>query len=97
MLTAARPARAAVWEFVMAKRFFYVCAGLLCLAFAYHLGATRAIAQSGAKGQIRFVEARGPHVVVVSDSDEIYVIDPEKLRDVARGVGWTKFKLEAVK
>jgi hypothetical protein len=24
---------------MFAKRFFYVCAGLLCLAFAYHLGA----------------------------------------------------------
>ena len=29
-----------------AKRFFYVCAGLLCLALAYHLGATKAGAQS---------------------------------------------------
>src|SRR3989339_239791 len=26
----------------MAKRFFYVCAGILMLAAAYHLGATRA-------------------------------------------------------
>lgn len=31
----------------MAKRFFYVCAGLLCLAVAYHLGASRASAQAG--------------------------------------------------
>jgi hypothetical protein len=81
----------------MAKRFFYGCAGFLCLAFAYHLGATGAAAQGGSRGQIRFVEARGPHVVVVSDADEIYVIDPDKLRDVARGVGWAKFKLDAVK
>lgn len=81
----------------MAKRFFYACAGLLCLAFAYHLGAASATAQGNARGQIRFVDSRGPHVVVVSDSDEIYVIDPEKLRDVARGVGWAKFKLDAVK
>jgi len=27
---------------MFAKRFFYVCAGLLCLALAYHLGATNA-------------------------------------------------------
>jgi hypothetical protein len=31
---------------MFAKRFFYACAGLLCLAVAYHLGAARAGAQS---------------------------------------------------
>ena len=31
---------------MLAKRFFYVCAGLLCLALAYHLGATSATAQA---------------------------------------------------
>ena len=29
-----------------ARTFFYVCAGLLCLAVAYHLGATSATAQA---------------------------------------------------
>ena len=32
---------------MFAKRFFYVCAGLLCLAFAYHLGSAGAAAQGG--------------------------------------------------
>ena len=32
---------------MLAKRFFYVCAGLLCLALAYHLGARSAGAQVG--------------------------------------------------
>ncbi len=32
---------------MLAKRFFFVCGGLLCLAFAYHLGAQSAGAQSG--------------------------------------------------
>jgi hypothetical protein len=32
----------------MARRFFYVCAGLLMLAIAYHLGATSATAQASA-------------------------------------------------
>ena len=32
---------------MFAKRFFYVCAGLLCLALAYHLGARNAGAQAG--------------------------------------------------
>jgi len=31
---------------MVAKRFFYVCAGLLCLALAYHLGARSATAQA---------------------------------------------------
>ena len=30
---------------MVAKRFFYVCAGLLCLTVAYHLGARNAGAQ----------------------------------------------------
>jgi len=30
----------------MAKKFFYVCAGLLMLALAYHLGASTATAQA---------------------------------------------------
>lgn len=35
---------------MLAKRFFYVSAGILCLALAYHLGASNATAQMG--GQI---------------------------------------------
>jgi hypothetical protein len=31
----------------MAKRFFYVCAGLFLLALTYHMGATSAQGQSG--------------------------------------------------
>ena len=81
----------------MAKRFFFTCAGILCLALAYHLGATSATAQSGSRGQIRLLEARGPYVLVVSDTDDIYVLDPEKLPNVAKGTGWWKFRLDAVK
>jgi hypothetical protein len=33
----------------MAKRFFYVCAGLLCLALTYHAGARNATAQAPAE------------------------------------------------
>jgi len=81
----------------MAKRFFYVCAGILCLAFAYHLGATRASAQAPSTGKIRFVESAGSMVWVVNDADDIYVIDPEKLPYVAKGAGWSRFRLDAVK
>lgn len=80
----------------MARRFFYVCAGILALAFAYHLGAGSATAQQ-ARGKIRFVDTRGSLVVVVNDNDEIYIIDPEKLPNVGKGAGWSKFNLDAVK
>ena len=81
----------------MARRFFFVCAGILCIAFAYHLGAGNATAQGQSRGTITHVEASGNHVWVVTDTDDIYVIDPEKLRDVAKGSGWWKFRLDAVK
>ena len=32
---------------MLAKRFFYVCAGLLCLTVAFHLGAVSAHGQAG--------------------------------------------------
>jgi hypothetical protein len=81
----------------MAKRFFFACAGILCLALAYHLGATHANAQGSDGGEIKFVEGRGAHFVVVTRNDDIYVLDPEKLAAVSKGSGWTKFRLDAVK
>jgi len=33
----------------MAKKFFFVCAGLFLLALAYQLGATQAVAQVGSQ------------------------------------------------
>jgi hypothetical protein len=43
----------------MAKRFF-VCAGILCLVFAYHLGATNATAQ--AVSRLDQVDRDGGHM-----------------------------------
>jgi hypothetical protein len=83
-------------ENVMTKRFLYICAGILCLAAAYHLGASNATAQGSPKGQIRLLDSRGGYVVIVSETDDIYVIDPERLPNVAKGVGWWKFRLDAV-
>jgi len=80
----------------MAKRFFYVCAGILCLVFAYHLGASNATAQ-GSRGSIKLIEAEENHIWVVTDTDDIYGIDPYKLNNVAKGTGWWKFRLDAVK
>jgi len=45
----------------MTKKFFYVCAGLLCLAAAYHLGARTARAQ--ATGPVVGFTATGGHCV----------------------------------
>jgi hypothetical protein len=40
--------RGAAWgaDMVKARTFFFVCAGLLCLALSYHLGARNAAAQA---------------------------------------------------
>jgi hypothetical protein len=82
---------------MLAKRFFYVCLGIVCLAFAYHLGASRADAQGASKGKIRLLDSRGTYVVVVNENDDIYVLDPAKLNEVAKGTGWMRFNLDAVK
>ena len=50
----------------MAKRFMFVCLGLLCLVFAYHLGAGSAQAQSGSAGRIQLITASGDDAWVVT-------------------------------
>ena len=54
---------------MFAKRFFYVCAGLLCLAIAYHLGARSAAAQSGSP-------VSGLTVTNVGCGGAVYVLTP---------------------
>ena len=83
----------------MAKRFFYICAGLLCLALAYHLGARNATAQSGvgAGGHIKDIrpanDAKGDVFYVVTDADDIYAISRSTAASEARGTGWQRFRL----
>lgn len=56
----------------MAKKFFYVCAGVLMLALAYHFGATSATAQL-TSNDIAGVAADGYGLVtVVTVSGEVY-------------------------
>ena len=56
----------------MARKFFFACAGLLCLALAYHLGAERAAAQTGEQlADIAWRQADG-HAYAVSTSGAIY-------------------------
>jgi hypothetical protein len=53
----------------MAKRFFYVCAGLLCLALVYHLGARTATAQAPGNADVAMTQNGGDHTVVTENGD----------------------------
>src|SRR5262245_47415977 len=77
---------------MLAKRFFFVCAGILCLALAYHLESTNAAAQAGAS-HIKQIETEGDNVWVVTDTDDIYSINNNQATTVASGKGWRKFQL----
>ena len=86
---------------MLAKRFFYVSAALLCLTLAYHLGSSNAIAQSRASGTIRQVVVWGgtdsgkvgTTAWVLTDGDDIYAISENSAPTVAQGKGWKKFNL----
>ena len=75
----------------MAKRFFLVCLGILCLAIAYHLGAERAQAQ-GATGHLRLIASEGDVAWVVTDNDDIYLIN-KSAPSVSKGDGWAKYRV----
>ena len=77
----------------MAKRFMFVCLGILCLAFAYHLGAGNAQAESSGSTKIRLITASGDNAWVVTESDDIYVIKDGVTPSVAHGEGWAKYRL----
>jgi hypothetical protein len=77
-----------------AKRFFYACAGLLCLALAFHLGATTATAQKAATPEVAAAYwsnsivlpsggSAGGNVVVMRNGD-IY------LQSSSYAPGWVK-------
>ena len=57
----------------MAKRFFYVCAGMLLLALSYHLGATTATAQAPSNSVVASWESvyggNTPSIVVTANGD----------------------------
>jgi len=52
-----------------AKRFFFVCAGFLCLAIAYHLGVTNATAQS------RVIETKSGRYQIAAGAEEVILLD----------------------
>jgi hypothetical protein len=80
----------------MAKRFFFICGGLLCLALAYHLGAQSAAAQSGT-GHIKDIrpsnDPKGDVFYVVTDADDIYAVSRSTAASEAHGTGWVRYRL----
>ena len=54
----------------MARKFFYVCAGMFLLALSYHLGASTATAQGSGNP---IVAAFGQAPVVVTANGDVYV------------------------
>jgi hypothetical protein len=59
---------------MLAKRFFYVTAGLLCLALAYHLGATSATAQAPGNPCVAFAinSGNGEKWAATANGDTYY-------------------------
>ena len=51
----------------MARKFFYVCAGMLMLAFSYHFGASTATAQAPSNPVVGLING-----VVVTANGDIY-------------------------
>ena len=54
---------------MFAKRFFYVCVGLLCLAFVYHLGARNSQAQAPGNPVVAMSDYGGSIWVVTANGD----------------------------
>ena len=66
----------------MAKRFFYVCAGLLMLALSYHLGARSAGAQAPGNPVAGVAHDAGSALFVVTANGDTYVS--------LEGTGWQR-------
>ena len=58
---------------MIAKRFFYVSAGILCLALAYHFGAKSAVAQSGSSlAGFAVAPTSPPSLMVMTSTGDVY-------------------------
>jgi hypothetical protein len=56
----------------MAKKFFYVCSGILMLALSYHFGARSAGAQAPANAVVSSMPGYVYNVAVVTANGDIY-------------------------
>jgi len=57
---------------MLAKRFFFVSAGILCLALAYHFGATSATAQSTGNPVVGMI---GGASAAITANGDVYELD----------------------
>ena len=57
---------------MVAKRFFYVSAGILCLALAYHLGATTATAQAPSNPVVGITDVTGGESAITANGDTYF-------------------------
>ena len=55
----------------MAKKFFFVCGGILMLVLTYTLGANSVVAQSGA-GKVVGIAIYGNDAIVVTAEGDVY-------------------------
>ena len=67
----------------MVKKFLYVCAALLCLVVAHHLGASRASAQSGMSLVTAFDPGLGSWAV--TNTGDVYFAQYGSVAAVGRG------------
>jgi hypothetical protein len=58
---------------MLAKRFFFVSAGILCLALAYHLGAASARAQAPGNSAVGIAAFQGARVAIAANGDTYYL------------------------
>ena len=58
---------------MLTKRFFYVCAGLLCLALAYHFGARNATAQSTTPSVVAMAVDSCHGLIVITSKGDVFV------------------------
>jgi hypothetical protein len=56
---------------IMAKKFFFVCGGIMMLVLAYTLGANSVVAQSGERNVVG-IAVYGNDAVVVTDEGDVY-------------------------
>jgi len=57
---------------MFAKRFFFVCAGLMCLALAYHFGATNATGAPQGNAAVAMCPEGTGHILALTANGDTY-------------------------
>ena len=59
----------------MARKFFYVCAGMFMLALSYHLGAGTAVAQAPSNSLVAVIGVPGGQACAFTANGDVYNTD----------------------